>query len=268
MKLNWYPGHIAKAKKTIKENIKLVDIVLEVRDARIPESSMPEAIDDVTFNKAKIIVLNKKDLASENITLKWENYYKNLGYHVMGFSKDDKKDVEKLFGLINNFSSKSKILKLMIVGIPNVGKSTVLNQISRKKTARTGAAPGITRGKQWYKFKNRIHLLDTPGILLPEYDDLEVGYKLAVCEAIDINYFQLEEVAKWLFDNLKELLPEGLKERYKLEELPEFHFFLEEIGRKRGALAKGGEVDLEKASHVFIKDFNNGKLGKVSLEKV
>lgn len=275
MKLNWYPGHIAKAKKTIESNLKLIDLIVEVRDARIVESSKPEALTDFGKEKSRIVVLNKKDLASPDVTMAWIDYLNEQGVNVTDFSKDDKKDGEKIIKMINSLVSdekseamSEKAIKLMIIGIPNVGKSTVLNQIIRKKTARTGALPGITRGKQWHKIKNKIHILDTPGILLPYYDNEEVGYSLAACEALDINVFPLDDVSNWLYKKLKSKAPENLKERFNLDELPEFSDFLEEVGKKRGALLKGGKIDLEKACTILIKDFNNGKLGRISLENV
>ncbi len=273
MKINWYPGHIAKAKNTIKENLKLVDIVLEVRDARIPESSKPEALEKTFMGKPKLLVLNKKDLASSNLTEKWLNYYRRQGFYVSNFSKDAKKDVEKLTRLIDKCydegrkgRKKEKAVKVMVVGIPNVGKSTVLNQLCGRKVARTGAAPGITRGKQLVKLKDKIHLLDTPGVLLPEYEDKETGYKLAACEAIDIDVFPLEEICEWLFNKLKYIVPDELADRYKFENITTFPDFLEEVGKKRGALIKGGSIDYEKACKIFIQDFNRGKLGRVCLE--
>lgn len=275
MKLEWYPGHIAKAKKTIESNLKLVDLILEVRDARIPESSRPQAIENIIGEKLRIILLNKKDLASEEITKEWESYFEELGLNVVSFSKDEKEDVNKIFNLIRE-QAKNKLqdkyrdraVRVMVTGIPNVGKSTVLNQVIQKKGAKTGAAPGITRGKQWHKIKNKIYIMDTPGVLLPHNDDIEVGYKLVACEALDINLFPLEEVCKWLFEKLSQLAPGKIKERYKLETIPGFNEFIEEVGKKRGALVKGGEVHLEKVFSIFIKDFNSGKLGRISLEEI
>ena len=280
MNIQWYPGHMAKAKRKITEELKLVDIVIELLDARIPMSSRNPEVDEIVGNKKRIIVLNKSDLADPSINAKWLEYFnqentrailvnslKGNGLkNVLSASKQlmkEKLDRLKSKGLL------VKTTRALIIGIPNVGKSTFINRIAGRSAAQTGDRPGVTKSKQWIKVSNELELLDTPGILWPKFEDKRAGMYLAFTGAIKDEILDVNELAQNLLQVLAEKFPEKLKNRYKLEDIPEgiaSEELLERIGRKRGCIIAGGEVDLLRASTMLLDEFRGGKIGAISLE--
>jgi len=280
MNIQWYPGHMAKAKRKITEELKLVDIVIELLDARIPMSSRNPEVDEIVGNKKRIIVLNKSDLADPSINAKWLEYFnqentrailvnslKGNGLkNVLSASKQlikEKLDRLKSKGLL------VKTTRALIIGIPNVGKSTFINRIAGRSAAQTGDRPGVTKSKQWIKVSNELELLDTPGILWPKFEDKRAGMYLAFTGAIKDEILDVNELAQNLLQVLAEKFPEKLKSRYKLEDIPEgisSEELLERIGRKRGCIIAGGEVDLLRASTMLLDEFRGGKIGAISLE--
>jgi len=280
MNIQWYPGHMAKAKRKITEELKLVDIVIELLDARIPMSSRNPEVDEIVGNKKRIIVLNKSDLADPSINAKWLEYFnqentrailvnslKGNGLkNVLSASKQlmkEKLDRLKSKGLL------VKTTRALIIGIPNVGKSTFINRIAGRSAAQTGDRPGVTKSKQWIKVSNELELLDTPGILWPKFEDKRAGMYLAFTGAIKDEILDVNELAQNLLQVLAEKFPEKLKSRYKLEDIPEgisSEELLKSIGRKRGCIIAGGEVDVLRASAMLLDEFRGGKIGAISLE--
>ncbi|MEG6615317.1 ribosome biogenesis GTPase YlqF [Peptococcaceae bacterium 1198_IL3148] len=277
--IQWFPGHMAKARRLVQENLKLVDVVIELLDARIPLSSRNPMIDEILGKKPRLVVLNKSDLADPTITKRWLEYFKTpISQSVTvdsvtgkGFSEVPAKAqllVADMMAKLAAAGRRPRAVRCMVVGIPNVGKSSFINRLSRRKSTQTGDRPGVTKGKQIIKINNDFELLDTPGILWPKFEDVEVGFKLAATGAIKEQVINVEEVAIYLLGLLKELKPEGIATRYKLTELAEDPIqLLEQIGVKRGLLIGGGQVDYLKSSVLVLKEFREGKLGKISLEK-
>lgn len=285
MNINWYPGHMVKAKKEVSENLKLVDVVLEILDARIPISSQNPDIEEIIKNKKKIIILNKSDLSSEIENKKWVDFFKlkgitallinsNTGSGISDVIKEIKKmckeELEKQF----NKGRIHKNIRVMILGIPNVGKSSFINRISKKTSAMVGNKPGVTRQKQWIKVDNQIEVLDTPGILWPKFHDEAIGLKLAYVGTIKDDILDKEELVFYLVKYLYNNYLENLKNRYKIEdkelELVDEHNInrlIDLIGIKRGAIVSGGVVNIEKVSNIILDDFRTGKLGRITLEK-
>lgn len=277
MHFQWYPGHMSKTKKMMKENIKLVDVIIELVDARVPLSSKNPDIDEIAGAKPRIILINKYDLANPNYTKKWEEYYKDQGFYTSLLNSKSIKEVSKVKDIVYE-ACKEKIernrkkgmlnkpIRAMVVGIPNVGKSTFINSISKKASAKTGNKPGVTKGKQWIKLGKDIELLDTPGILWPKFEDQAVGLKLALIGSIKDEILQSYELAIKLITFLKEYYPSYLEKRYNISTSNTEEIILEDIGRRRGCLMKGGEIDLDKAANILLDDFRNGKLGRITLE--
>ena len=279
MDIQWYPGHMTKTKRMMEENQKLIDIVVELLDARIPLSSRNPAIDEIFPTKPRLVVLNKSDIADEATTREWEKYFKSKGVGVKSISSTmgkslndifasckeilkDKIEHDKSRGLVN------RPIKMMVVGIPNVGKSSFINKLSGKKSAITGDRPGVTKGKQWIRLPNSFELLDTPGILWPKFEDVAVGEKLAFTGAIKDEIMDLEEIALRLLELLRDKYPQKLSERYKMTDFEEMSGYemLELLGRKRGFVISGGEIDTERAAKILLDEFRGAKLGRISLE--
>ncbi len=279
MNIQWYPGHMTKTKRMMAENISLVDIVIELVDARIPYSSKNPDIDDLAKNKYRIILLNKCDLAEQKATALWEQYYKQKGFEVIqvnsikgtGMTEVTNAARELMKEKIERQKARGRLfvpIRSMIVGIPNVGKSTFINKYVGKTTAKTGDKPGVTRGKQWIKLKKDFELLDTPGILWPKFDDKEVGLKLAFTGAVNDDILDLITLATELINHLLLRHSELLQNRYQItfDTIEEPHIILEKIAIARGFKQKGGEPDIDRASKILLDEYRGGKLGNITLE--
>ena len=289
--INWYPGHMAKTRKQIMEDLKLVDIVIELLDARIPLASQNPDIGEITKNKKKIVVLNKCDLADENKNKKWIEYFNQQNIPAVLTDANSGKGIEECIRKIEKVmkenmkeqADKGRIgrkIRAMIIGIPNVGKSSFINRISKKTSAGVGNKPGVTKQKQWIRVNEKIELLDTPGVLWPKFDSEEVGLKLAFTGTIKEEILQRTEIAyylvKFLLENYIELLCsryklniQEIKEKLQRVDRPEneniYEVFLD-IGRKRGCIISGGNIDEEKTARIILDEFKNGKIGKITLE--
>ena len=284
MQVQWFPGHMAKTRRLIQEQLKLVDVVIEIVDARIPQSSRNPLIDEIVANKPRLIILNKEDLSDENITQSWLQYFNKLNqYKALKFNATilktnilnalkeavltltaEKREKRALKGI------KSQVARSMVVGIPNVGKSTFINNIVGKKAAKTGNKPGVTRGKQWIRLDHDIELLDTPGILWPKFEDPEVGFRLAVTGAVNDDIFNIEEGALKLIRFLAVQYPLLLCNRYKLnnDDLQiEPIGIMEKMAYNRGCILSGKRIDYAKIAYIIINEFRNGHIGRISLEK-
>ncbi len=279
MTIQWYPGHMAKAKRDIAEKLKLVDIIIELLDARIPLSSRNPMIDDIVLQKPRLILLNKYDLADSEVVNSWISFFKNQEIEAIPISSISGKGInnitiqsEKLMAdkrerLIKR-GINSHSIRAMILGIPNVGKSSLINRLANKKAARTGDKPGITKGQQWIKVGKSIDLLDTPGILWPKFDDQEVGYRLAATGAIKDELFHFDDIALFIVEYFKNNYPAELKDRYNLTNLAENNIdIIKQIGKNRGCLISGGNIDFDKSSELIIRELRAGKLGRFCLEK-
>ncbi len=273
MNIQWYPGHMTKTRRQIEADLKQVDAVCEIVDARIPMSSRNPDIDSICGNKPRMIVLNRMDLADPAATKKWAAFFKNKGMSVIVTDCKSRKGIADFTPAARGACAEklqrdaargmNRPLRVMIVGIPNVGKSTLINQISGRKGAKAENRPGVTRGKQWVTVDSELLLLDTPGILWPKFEDPEVGMKLAYTGAVKDGIIDIEELACYLMKLLHRLYPQVLLERYKLEapeETPGWEL-IEMAGRKRGYLVSGGEVNTERMSKVMLDEFSGGKLG-------
>ena len=290
--INWYPGHMAKTRRQIMEDLKLVDIVIELLDARIPMASRNPDIGEITKNKKRIIVLNKSDLADEKENIKWVSYFENQGIPAVLVDSNTGKGINNFVKRIEKVMEKEqekeiakgrvgKKIKAMIIGIPNVGKSSFINRIAKKSTAEVGNKPGVTKKKQWIRINEKIELLDTPGVLWPKFESEEVALKLSFTGTIKEERLERTEIAyklvKYLLENEREKLCTryGLTNEY-IEEIlnkdneENFNIYeiMLEIGRKRGCIISGGNVDDEKTSKIILDEFKNGKLGKITLEKI
>ena len=278
MNIQWYPGHMTKTRRQIEADLKQVDAVCEIVDARIPVSSRNPDIDAICGNKPRIIVLNRMDLADPNATKLWSNYFKSRGMAVVVTDCKSRKGIAD-FTPAARIACREKLerdaargmnrpLRVMVVGIPNVGKSTLINQISGRKGAKAENRPGVTRGKQWVTVDSGLLLLDTPGILWPKFEDPEVGMMLAYTGAVKDGILDIEELACRLISLLHQRYPEALKERYKLEAeagTPGWEL-LQMAGRKRGYLVSGGEINTERMAQVLVDEYRSGKLGRFTLE--
>ncbi len=278
--INFFPGHMNKARKEIEEKIKLIDIVYEVVDARMPSSSRIKDIDDLIKNKPKIMIMTKRDLCDLDKTNKWISYYESLGYKVFLTDLVNDKNVNKLFTLtdevLNDLNAKRlekgmeiRKYRALIMGVPNVGKSTLINKITGKKAVNVGNKPGVTKDISWIRINDKLDLMDTPGILWPKIDDQKQAYTLACFSSIKDEILPIDEVAcyilKYMFDNYQDLL----FNRYGSFSLDEEDYTeaYEYIGRKRGCLVRGNEVDYNKVSNIIIKDLRDGYLGKVTFDE-
>lgn len=279
MNIQWYPGHMTKTKRMMQENISLVDIVIELLDARLPYSSKNPDIDNLAKDKLRIIVLNKVDLADEKLTKLWQKYFEEKGFKVVLTNSNSGKGISDITAVsrelmqekIERLRKRGRIfvpIRAMIVGIPNVGKSTLINKYVGKAMAKTGDKPGVTRSKQWVKIKKDFELLDTPGILWPKFNDKNVGLKLGFTGAIKDDIIDKYTLAVKLIETLVKNQPKSLKLRYNIEyninETPED--ILIKIGESRGFKIKGGQVDTERSSIILLDELRGGKLGRITLE--
>lgn len=278
MNIQWYPGHMTKAKRAMKEDVKLVDLVIELVDARAPLASRNPDIDSLAAGKGRVILLNKADLASEKANAVWITYFESQGFQVMKIDARAKATLKQLNALIQE-ACKEKIerdrrrgilnrpVRAMVVGIPNVGKSTFINSFAGKAAAKTGNKPGVTKGNQWIRLNKQVELLDTPGILWPKFEDQRVGLLLAFLGSINDEILEKDELASELADYLGNITPGLLKERYGIEEDGKKPYeLLDEIAAARACLTKGGVNDLTKAARLLLDEFRGGKLGRITLE--
>ncbi|MDO4451543.1 MAG: ribosome biogenesis GTPase YlqF [Lachnospiraceae bacterium] len=277
MHFQWYPGHMTKAKRMMQENIKLIDLVIELVDARIPMSSRNPDIDELGKNKARLILLNKFDLAEDRQNDAWAEYFRKKGYSVVKVNSKRGGGIKSIQGVIQE-ACKEKIerdrkrgilnrpVRAMVVGIPNVGKSTFINALAGKACAKTGNKPGVTKGKQWIRLNKNVELLDTPGILWPKFEDQQVGLKLAFIGSIKDEILNTEELAGELIKFLTTHYAGILTEKYGIEEQEDAYGCLMEIAKNRHCLLRGNELDTEKAAMILTDDFRNGRLGKITLE--
>lgn len=278
MNYQWYPGHMTKARRMMEENVKLIDLVIELVDARIPSSSRNPDIDQMAKNKARLILLNKADLADERVTAQWMEYFKSLGYYVLKLNSRSGAGIKQMNATIaeachekierdRRKGIQNRPVRAMVVGIPNVGKSTFINAYAGKACAKTGNKPGVTKGKQWIRLNKNVELLDTPGILWPKFDNQEVGQKLAMIGSMNDEVLNTEELA---FDTISYILknyPGNLNERFNVEETETPLDVVNEIASRRGCLKRGAEIDYEKVAGIILDDFRSGRIGKITLEK-
>lgn len=279
MNINWYPGHMKKTKDLLQENLKLVNIVIEVIDARIPISSKNPDFDNLFRDKKRLIVLNKYDLADPNLNKAWEAYYKSKGWSVVLYNSTNNKELRKLDNAIAEASKEiverykkrgllNRTIKAMIVGIPNVGKSTLINSLAKRKSAKTGNMPGVTKGKQWIRLTGNIDLLDTPGILWPKFDDDKLALNLAFTGAIRDEVIVLEEISLKFVEKMIELNKvDAMLEKYDIEQGEKPLDILDNIAYKKGFLLNKTEIDYLRVANLLFNDFRNGKLGNITLEK-
>jgi ribosome biogenesis GTPase A len=273
--INWYPGHMKKTRELIQDNLKTVDTVIEVIDARIPLSSRNPIIDELIKNKRRIIALNKSDLADKAANELWTDYFKAKGYYVIPMNCMAGEGIPQLMRLLNTIqqeknagSIRKRPLRMMIVGVPNVGKSSLINRLTGKKVARTGNKPGVTRGKQWLNLGENMQLLDTPGILWPKFEDPNVGAKLAFAGSIKDEVLDIASLALELIKLLSEYYPALLKQRYKLADLGETALeTMDLIAKKRGFILSGDRIDYERTARTFMDEYRSGIIGRVTLER-
>ena len=280
MNIQWYPGHMTKAKRAMKEDLKLIDLVIELVDARVPLSSRNPDIDDLGAGKARIVLLNKADLADEALNRRWAQWFTERGMHVVKIDARNKGTLKQIQAVVQE-ACKEKIerdrkrgilnrpIRAMVVGIPNVGKSTFINSFAGKACAKTGNKPGVTKGNQWIRLNKTLELLDTPGILWPKFEDQQVGLKLALIGSINDEILNRDELALELVNVLNRRYPGVLAERYQLKNAGDCDTIqvLEQVARQRSCLAKGGELDLPKAARLLLDDFRSGRLGRITLEE-
>ena len=277
MNLQWYPGHMTKAKRQMQEDLKLIDLIIELVDARIPLSSRNPDIDELDKNKARLILLNKSDLADERYNEQWSAYFQKKGFYVVKVNAKSGAGLKSIQGVIQE-ACKAKIerdrrrgiknrpIRAMVVGIPNVGKSTFINSYAGKACAKTGNKPGVTKGKQWIRLNKTLELLDTPGILWPKFEDQEVGKRLAFIGSIKDEILNLEELSLELLDYIRTNYPGLLNTRYGIEEEGTPVSLLEAVADKRKCLIRGQEIDYAKAAGIVMEEFRNGKIGRITLE--
>ena len=279
MNIQWFPGHMTKARRMMEENVKLVDAVGEILDARIPYASRNPEIDKLAAGKPRLVVLNRIDLADPTVTLRWRQSFEKQGLAIVETDAKSGKGVKDFVPAVRRlltdkqkeYEAKGLVgrpLRLMIVGIPNVGKSTLINKIAGRKAAISGDTPGVTRGKQWIHIDAGLDLLDTPGILWPKFESQEVGEMLAITNAIRSEVLDKETLGANFMLRLARMYPEALKERYRIEPDPALNGFelLEQAAQKRGFLISRGEYDIERMANTLLNEYHDGKLGRLSLE--
>ena len=277
MHFQWYPGHMTKAKRQMQEDIKLIDLIIELVDARIPLSSRNPDIDELGRQKARLILMNKADLASEEQSKKWSDYFQKQGYFVVKLDARAKTGLKAISAVIleackekierdKKRGIKNRPVRAMVVGIPNVGKSTFINTYAGKACTKTGNKPGVTKGKQWIRLNKNVELLDTPGILWPKFEDQRVGLYLALIGSIKDEILNIDELSLELIQILKENYTGILKKRYEVTEEQTPANILEQIAQNRNCVKKGNELDYSKAAALVIDEFRSGRLGKITLE--
>ena len=278
MNYQWYPGHMTKAKRMMQENIKLIDLIIELVDARIPMSSRNPDIDELGKGKSRIILLNKSDLADARLNQEWESFFKEKGYFVQQLNAKTGAGIKNIQALVQE-SCKEKIerdgkrgiinrpVRAMVVGIPNVGKSTFINSFAGKACAKTGNKPGVTKGKQWIRLNKNLELLDTPGILWPKFEDQKIGERLALIGSINDEILHVDELAVALIRNLKNSYLDLLEKRYDITIDEDAYDTLKKIAIARKCLQKGELPDVDRASSMLLEDFRSGKLGRITLER-
>ncbi len=280
MNINWFPGHMAKTRRILVESLKLVDVVIELLDARIPQSSKNPDIDKLLNNKPKVVVLNKSDLADISVSKKWQEYFNKTGQKVIFMDSIKGTGIRELNSVIYDIMKEkierdkkrgiiNKPIRSMVVGIPNVGKSAFINKIAGKKIAKTGDRPGVTREKQWIRLNEKIQLLDTPGILWPKLERMSVALNLAFTGAIKDEVYDTVEVSFVLLEKLRDMYQKQLKERYKIQEDindKKGYEILDIIAKKRGCILSGGNIDYERISAILLDELRGGKIGRISLE--
>ncbi len=276
--INWYPGHMVKTKKKIKENLKYIDVVVELIDARIPYSSKINEFNEMFKNKKKILVLTKYDLCDKKETEKWIKHYEEKNYRVISLDLI-KGDVKKFFEIIENVMEETvskredkgmlkKRTRSIIVGVPNVGKSTLINRLVGKKATRVGNKPGVTTSLDWIRISDKLELLDTPGVLWPKLTEEKVALNLASFSAIKESVLPLDDVATYILETLKTYYPNLLKNRYGLDIIPDDIVELyDEIGKKRGCLIKGGEIDYDKVVNIVVNDLKSGLISNITFDR-
>ncbi|MGF9976047.1 ribosome biogenesis GTPase YlqF [Viridibacillus arvi] len=280
MTIQWFPGHMAKARREVTEKLKLVDIIFELIDARLPLSSRNPMLDEVIHQKTRLLILNKADMADEIQTRKWIDYFESKGHRAVAINSLDGKGLNKVtkaaqellkekWDRMRSKGMKPRAIRAMIVGIPNVGKSTLINRLAKKNIAKTGNTPGVTKSQQWIKFGKELELLDTPGILWPKFEDQEVGYKLALTGAIKDTITNMDDLAVYGLNFLIKYYKGRMEERYKLTKVSEN---LEEtynhIGQLRRVFATGGEIDYDQVAELIVRDIRNQQLGKLTFDFV
>ncbi|WP_302190831.1 ribosome biogenesis GTPase YlqF [uncultured Ruminococcus sp.] len=279
--IQWFPGHMTKTKRQIQASLKLVDAVAEILDARIPLSSKNPDLQKLIQNKPKVVLLNKCDMANQTATSRWIDYYASQGITAIAVDCKSGKGLNKLAPAVNNVLSERRerlkakgmvnpMLRIMIVGIPNVGKSSFINRVAKQNRAKVEDRPGVTRGNQWYSIAKNIEMLDTPGVLWPKFDDKIVGERLAFTGAVKDQILDTELLAVRLLDFLRSLKPADFIARFKLEDIDldaiDSYELLNVIGKKRGMLISGGEINTERAAIMLLDEFRSGKLGRITLE--
>lgn len=285
MTIQWFPGHMAKARRQITEKLKLIDVVIELLDARIPLSSRNPMIDEILGDKPRLVLLNKYDLSDPAITDRWVDFFKTKEIQALPIDSTSGQQVQQIIPRCKELLTEKlqrerdkgmrpRAVRSLIVGIPNVGKSTLINRLAGRRAAATGDQPGVTKAQQWIKTGGELELLDTPGVLWPKFEDPNVGMRLAITGAIKDTLLHVEDIAFEAVRYLMKHYSNNIQERYQLDELPtqiedadEVVALMEQIGRKRGCLRSGGRVDLEKASNVILRDLRSGQLGRISLEQ-
>ena len=277
MNVQWYPGHMTKAKRQMQEDIKLIDLIIELVDARVPLSSRNPDIDELGKNKSRLILLNKSDLADERQNEAWKTYFQAKGFYVVKVDSRNGSGMKAINNVIQEACKekierdrrrgiKNRPIRAMVVGIPNVGKSTFINTFAGRACAKTGNKPGVTKGKQWIRLNKNVELLDTPGILWPKFEDQTVGLRLAFIGSIKDEILNTEELGGELIRFLVQSYPGVLQEKYDVSESQDIYACLEEIAKNRHCLVRGSELDMEKAARLLLDDFRNGRIGRITLE--
>lgn len=277
MDYQWYPGHMTKAIRQMKEDIKLIDVVVELVDARVPNSSRNPDIDSLANNKARIIILNKSDLADSKKNIEWTDYYKDKGFYVVAIDSRKKSSVKEVSRIIDKACAKKKErdlkrgiknrpIRAMVVGIPNVGKSTFINTYAGRASAKTGNKPSVTKGKQWIRLNKDVELLDTPGILWPKFEDKQVGFNLACIGSMNDNILDNSEIATGIVEYIIDNYPGLLEDRYDVDESSDIADIINNIANNRNCIRKGEEIDYNKTYNLIIDEFRSGTIGRITLD--